>query len=181
MPGLTLTPQGSFAADLGEAAKSVDKAVTAALKQCAETALSLGRANIAGAGNFGPKWQQALKANVGKTSIFVHQDIPYSSIFEEGGTISGRPLLWLPLPSTPQTIGGQRTTAKLWAARVGKLTMLKGPGGKPILAGKAPGSERLVPLFVGVDAVTIPKKFDIEGACRSAAAELPGLYDAARA
>jgi Family of unknown function (DUF6441) len=176
---VSLSSDGSFSGDMASASSSVSKASSAAMAQCGELALSAGRASIASAG-FGTKWQQGLKAEVSEKSVFIHHEIPYSAIFEDGGVIRGNPILWIPLPSTPKTIGGQRTTAKLWAARVGKLIMLKGPSGKPMLYGTMPGTKRRVPLFVGEDAVTIPKKFDVEGAVRRATEQLPALYEANR-
>jgi hypothetical protein len=169
---------GSASSDMAIFKSEVGKAASAAIRQCGEIAISNGRANIASAG-FSDRWQNALEASVSSRSVFVHHTIPYSDIFETGGVIRGSPLLWIPLSTTPKTIDGKKTTPQLWVQRYGQLVLGK-RGTKPFLFGKLPGSTRSTPIFVGVDSVTIGKKFDIEGVCRRAADELPALYEASR-
>jgi hypothetical protein len=82
-----------------------------------------GRASIA-AGGFGPKWQNALRANVyprGGDSIraaaVIYHKVPYAIAFEEGAIIQGKPLLWLPLPTVPIGRGGRPIQPRSSASR----------------------------------------------------------------
>jgi hypothetical protein len=165
-------------------ARPLAEAATAAMADVADAGRTAGRASIASAG-FSARWQRAFRSRVypeGRDSLspaaFFFHRVSYSSIFEEGGTITGDPLLWLPLPDTPKTIGGQRTTPRLWASRKGKLRSVNRPGRKPLLFGKLSASAKGdVPLFVGVQRSIIPKKFDIAGAVNNAADRLESAFE----
>ena len=150
-----------------------------------------GHANIAGAG-FGARWQNGWKVSEGLISavptILARHTIGYSEVFEDGAVIDGKPLLWLPLPGVPRSIGGKRTTAALWERSVGPLFLLKG-GSHPLLLGapsgavrslrKTPPRARHLPHIIGLESLTIGKKFDLDGVTRKVAAQVPGLFDQA--
>jgi len=128
--------------------------------------------------------------------------IPYAAVFDEGETIRGRPSLFVPLPGTPKKIARKKMTAGLFAQKIGPLFPLPTKGTRPLLAANmavskaaakrgAPfkpslpalrrgaagqGIIRAVPLFIGLDKVRIPKKFNVTGAVEKAAANLPELY-----
>ena len=86
--------------------RPVATAAVAALRETAANAVQEGRSNIAGAGRFGPKWQQ--DCNIGRRarrkaasrrcrprpSSFT--SIGIAGVFEHGATIQGKPLLWIP-------------------------------------------------------------------------------------
>lgn len=122
----------------------------------------------------------------------------YANIFARGGTITGKPLLWIPLPTAPRRIKGQAPTPKLYIAEIGPLVSLRGTR-RPILAGRAAravegrratvsqlktGARRqsigrkteIVPIFVGVRSVKIPKLVEMGPIFARVQAELPKLF-----
>jgi hypothetical protein len=152
-------------------------AATGAIKEAADLAKSASRANIASAG-FSTRWQNALRANVYPQSgesvdaaALIFHKIGYAGIFEHGGPIAGKPLLWLPIEKNLP--GGNRLTPKKWIAQFGPLQAVK-RGGKTLLVGKIGGKS--VPLFIGVAAVNMPKKFDVIATVKKVAQQLPELY-----
>jgi hypothetical protein len=125
----------------------------------------------------------------------------YAGIFEDGGRIKGvrRPWLWLPLDSTPKFIGKKKITPELYAANIGPYKRIDRPGKPPLLVAFIRGTEsrlqkdvsrtqlkrgllgkgkktRMVPIFVGVRSVTIPKKWNIRKSAQEAVALMPGIY-----
>jgi hypothetical protein len=167
-----------------DAEKAMAKAATAAVLEVGESAKHAVRQNIAEAG-FSNKWQNAFRARYypeGRESLraaaFLHHNICYAGVFEEGETITGKPLLWLPLPDTPKTFGDKKTTPRIYAQRVGKLRSVNRPGKPPLLFGPKPGDPKAsVPLFIGIRAVNIGKKFDIYRTIQTEASKLPAAYD----
>jgi hypothetical protein len=108
---------------------------------------------------------------------------------------------WLPLPAAPFGAGRQRIPAAKFQQQVGMpLYTIHRPGKPPMLGayvritdaragkpislallrrGRNPsgrGTVHLVPLYVGVEAATISKRFAIIDAIRQAATRLPELY-----
>lgn len=196
--------RGELEKAVNEIQKPIAEAATAAVKEAAEVAKTEGRANIAQAG-FGKKWQNALRADFFpkrgismRPAALVRHKIPYATVFEEGATIRGKPLLWLPLPNVPLGRGGKPLTPKQYISRIGPLASIKRPGKRPLLVGK--GSRRTilratekvtrlrkgavsrglrkesVPLFVGMEQVRIPKKFNIIAIAQRAAGRLGEFY-----
>jgi hypothetical protein len=185
---------GSFAKAFAEDYTRMATAATQAVTEVAEEAKAKGRASIAAAG-FSTKWQNALHSEVfPKTGVslnaaaIIFHKIPYSGIFEDGGTISGDPLLWLPIEANlPARSGLRAWTPAAYARQFGPLVSVNIPGRRPLLfaARSATGRRRGAgfrqtpkPLFVGIDAVTIAKKFNITQIVRDAAARLPDVYAA---
>lgn len=114
------------------------------LKASAQTILDKGRAAIASAG-YSRRWQMGLRADVtpGKGidgSIHTYHRIGYATIFETGGTIRGKPLLWLPLPTVPQTINGRRMSPRNFVKYVGPLFSIRAPGKQPMLGAMMQGT-----------------------------------------
>jgi hypothetical protein len=198
-------PKGGFASLMDELHLPVAEAGSAAIGEASEQIKTEARASIVGAG-FSRGWANALRVEVypkgGKPSIdsatFVWHRIPYAGVFEEGATISGNPLMWLPLPGAPRKIGRfGRMTPKLYRQKIGPLFRMPGTK-KPILAatiranrtpakvstaalrrGSNPGGRgklMAIPLFVGIDQTTIKKRFDVIKATEKAAANLPSLF-----
>lgn len=131
----------------------IAKAATATMSEAQKALVTGGRANIA-AGGFGTRWQNALRADLYPRSgtaldpaVWVHHRIPYASIFQKGGTISGQPLLWLPLPTVPQRIGGRRMTPQLYVSTIGPLHTIKVPGKNPLLGAYMKGRARSRPTL----------------------------------
>ena len=161
-----------------------------------------GRADIAAAG-LGAGFVKALRVDIypqGRNSLnataHIYHKIPYAGVFEEGATIRGQPRLWLALPSAPQRYGRKPMTPELFAKSVGPLSFVKRTGKRPLLVAKAKKGKNMtkislarfrsggrgegpfmsVPVFVGVDSVSIRKRLNISGIVRSARDRLPQLY-----
>lgn len=130
--------------------------------------------------------------------------IPYANIFARGATITGKPLLWIPLPTAPAKIDGKHPTPKLFIENIGPLTRLKGTR-RPLLAGdslraiegrhatvgqlktgarhvkeRASGGRGRktvkVPMFVGVARVRIPARVDMTRIFADVQRRLPDLF-----
>ena len=154
---------------------------------------------IAAAGNI----VKALRVDIypqGRNSLnataHIYHKIPYAGVFEEGATIRGQPRLWLALPSTPQRYGRKPMTPELFAKSIGPLSFVKRPGKRPLLVAKAKKGKNMtkislarfrsggrgggpfmsVPVFVGVDSVSIRKRLNITRTVRHARDRLPELY-----
>ncbi len=181
--------------------KRLAAAATAAMKDVADLAKQRGRANIA-AGGFGPKWQNALRSTVYPqrgTSIdaaaYIRHKIPYAFVFEEGARISGKPLLWLPLPNVQERYRGKAMTPRFYSQAIGPLHSLRNTK-KPLLAGyvtansnrtrltvaklraghRAPAARRVsVPVFIGVPIVNVRKHFDLRRTFDAVSAQVPDL------
>jgi len=140
------------------------------------------------------------KSSIDAAALVFHK-IPYSSEFETGARIVGNPRLWLPLPNVPTRTGGHRMTPAQYISSIGSLVSVNRPGKPPLLMGLVPESQvnrqiikvgkpvssrrtfakkssRLVrvPMFVGIAAVDIKKKFDIVAIVQRAAARLGEFY-----
>lgn len=197
----------SLARELLKIVDPIAEAATDAVHEIGETVKQLARADIRAAG-FSGRWANALRLNKYPRSgasvdaaAFVYHKIPYAGVFEDGATIQGKPLLWVPLSSAPKKIGRSRMTPENYRARVGPLVFVKPPGKPPLLMGQVASISRrsgsrtslaalrrgagrggrgvtLVPIFVGVPAVTIGKKFHIAEIADAAQRRLPQLYSA---
>ncbi|MBZ9705386.1 DUF6441 family protein [Mesorhizobium sp. ESP7-2] len=193
---------GAFGIFVEAAAGQFDKAMADATQELrvasmesgfrmAEVAKAAARANIAQAG-FSRAWQNTVASKVypldhasARPSVLIYNKIPYSNIFEEGGGIAGHPLLWLPLKDAPPHIGKQRITPALYIERRGPLFTIERPGKPPLLAARLGTSERgkrggvklrTVPMFVGIDAVTLRERFQVREAVEKAAEQWPEIF-----
>jgi hypothetical protein len=141
------------------------KAIDAATRMVAGYILEAGRENIKAGGNFGDRWMSGLHVDVDgvvpRMRIAMTHDIPYADIFEEGGTIKGNPLLWIPLSGTdaegirPADYGGLVFASK------------KRPTGKPLAFSIADG----LPRYFGTESVTIPKLWTLNDTMQRTAME----------
>lgn len=136
-----------------------------------------------------------------RAAALIYHKVPYAEVFEHGAVIHGKPLLWLALPNAPFGGGGHRISPGEFRQKVGSpLYTIRRPGKPPMLgahvrvtnarAGKAislsllrrgrnpggKGAVRLVPLYVGIDVASIPKRFAVLAAIERAARRLPELY-----
>ena len=146
--------------------------------------------------NVYPRGRDSMRA-----AALIYHKVPYAEVFEHGAVIHGKPLLWLPLPNAPFGAGGRRIPPSKFRQQIGTpLYTIRQPGKPPMLGanvrmtkarsgkalslaalrrGRNPGGRgtvQLVPLYVGIDAVTLKKRFAILDAVRQAAARLPDLY-----
>lgn len=152
-----------------EASKPVTDAAVGALRDVAKVAVAEGRANILSAGKFTSRWAKALTyrvyANKGlDAAALIYHKFAIAGVFEEGATITGKPLLWIP-------IGNVRGRPKNFH---GKLASVNLPGRRPMLVGEVSGKR--IPLFVGIDRATIRKRFNIIAIVRNAAERLGEFY-----
>lgn len=158
-----------------EQQRPVAGAAVAALRETARNAVEEGRSNIAGAGTFGPKWQEGLQfRTVGATedgepslqakAIIFHK-IGYAGVFEHGATIQGKPLLWI--PTDPGGPPASRSGKKLTSATV---------RGKPMLFDANEKARDRKPLYIGVPSVRIPKKWRITEIVKEHAARIAELF-----
>jgi hypothetical protein len=129
-------------------------AAFAAIREVGTTVKLEARRNIAQAG-FSTKWQNALRVDVydhnttknpGElAAAWVHHKIPYSGIFERGGTISPKngKFLWVPTKFAPlRAFGNERMTAGKFKAATGlKLFQIKSRKGATLLMAKVPASK----------------------------------------
>lgn len=186
-------------------------AATEAAKEGGELLKTEVRKHIAQAG-FSKRWQNAWRVKVYperghslEPAIFGWHNIGYSTIFENGGTITGKSgLLWIPLPTTPKT-GKGRPRARDFKARGINLVSFKSRKGTPLLGalqkstdktrsantvrlsslvvGARPKKRRkgqtfkTVPLFYGIRSVTIRPRFRVAAVADKVRAALEGLYD----
>jgi hypothetical protein len=121
-------------------------ATRAAFQDLAAQVQRQGRAEIARSG-LSRRWQTGFRTYVfprrivpGSTAELAMRGqhrIGYANVFERGGRIGGRPLLWIPLPSAPKKINGRPTTAGAFVRSVGPLHSINRPGRPPLLAGYA--------------------------------------------
>ena len=161
----------------GEMKTPIAQAATTAMRQAGEILKTEARKEIA-KGGLGRKWQTALRVNVypqNKDSLspaaFMYHKIPYAWVFEQGATIRGKPLLWLPLPSVPK-----RGTRQPSPRKLGIKLQSVNRGTKPLLVGRLQGSKKAIPLYVGVSAVHLRKRFELRGVAESVASRIPQLY-----
>ncbi len=196
--------KGSFEEAFRAPYAAMAAAAQGAIAAAGNIVKSRGRADIAAAG-LGAGFVKALRVDIypqGRSSLnataHIYHKIPYAGVFEQGATIRGRPRLWLTLPSTPQRQGRKPMTPELFRKSIGPLSFVKRPGKRPLLVAKAKkgkgktmtkvslarfrsggrgeGPFVSVPVFVGLDSVSISKRLNITGIVRNARDRLPQLY-----
>jgi len=187
---MTDVAKGFVDAIAREIEKPMARAATAAIQDAGDIAKRGGRSSIAAAG-FSRKWQNALRVNIYppqgeslRPAAFIFHKISYAGVFEEGAVIGGKPLLWLPLSNVPVRRGRPMRPSE-YVRSFGPLVSVQRPGAPPLLFPKyrVRRSRRRVadslarkPLYIGLSAVEIAKRFDVKGAAKQAAAQLPSLY-----
>lgn len=200
---MTAAP-GQVVKATNDAEAQIAKAITAAMREMGKRAAAAASANVHGAGFVSSKWDIRAKnfppsGDSLTPAVWIHSRSNFEDVFETGRTITGN--LWLPLPTVPLWPGDptRQMSPRKYMQSVGPLIKVKRRGKTPVLGalvlGSLPpqpfgrfvslrrlrrqigaGPRTFVPLFVGVSAVTIEKRFDIEATVERIAAELPGLY-----
>lgn len=154
----------------------VHKAIVAAAKEAREESLRRGRADIASAGRFGPRWTRGLKATVdeGKNEINMNvtHDLPIFWTFQQATNqkrliIKGKPLLWIPLSFAKDAQGVRARDYPGGLFRVDRKS-----GGAPLLL----SIRDRKPKYFGKPFVVIPKKFHVIEIIREVAGKLGELY-----
>lgn len=165
-------PAGAtFSHALMRHADRVRYAIAQTGKQIAAEVEEDGRRDIAQAGAFGARWIFGFHAEVREptslaTKIDTWSDVSYFNIFEYGGIIKGKPLLWIPL-SFSDAVGIRASEYRAPLFRVDRKA-----GGAPLLLSSADRE----PKYFGKESVTMPQKFHIRDICRNAMRRVPDYY-----
>jgi hypothetical protein len=200
---LSYKVSGDFAKITGDTRERLAKSATAAMKGIANDIKIKGRAAISSgmkSGRFASALQAKVYPSQGASlhpTALVYHKITYAGVFEDGATITGKPMLWLPIEQNLP--GGKRITPAQFVASIGALYSMR-VHGKPMLGaviretdarskkavslsllkkGRNPGGRgtvRLLPVFVGITNITDPKKFDIEAIAREATGHFAELF-----
>jgi hypothetical protein len=141
----------AFKKSLDNEAEKYDAAFKVAANMIASMMKTAVRDDIRSAGGFGDKYLSGLSVEVEDNVITTTLDAPGANIFEDGGTIKGRPLLWLPLSGT-DAVGIPASAYGDQLFSVNRKT-----GGVPLLF----SIKDHAPKYFGVPSVEIPKKFHI--------------------
>lgn len=155
------------------AATRFEEAITAAANMAASMIVTQGREDMQSAGAFGDL-ASGLQASVeqsgdGSIRISITHDDPRAALFEDGGVIEGKPLLWLPLSGTDAE--GVRA-----GEYPGDLFSAKSKSGTPLLFSL---SDKM-PKYFGIESVTIPKKFHLHEIAISVMQNFRQIFDAAQ-
>jgi hypothetical protein len=147
------------------------RSIQAAANRAKEEIESQGRENIRAGGNFSsPRWQEGFQAKVSYQSrqninIRVTHDVFYWRVFENGATIFGKPLLWIPLSGSKADLMGVR--ARDFGAPLFRVDRINGV---PLL------HDGTAPQYFGKESVTIPKKWNLRTIVRRVARRLGTFY-----
>jgi hypothetical protein len=135
------------------AADRFGQAVATATNMIASMIQDEARADIKSAGRFGDDWTSALTVQAdGPGKITLTLDHEGADLFQEGGTVEGSPLLWLPISGTDaEGIRAADYPGQLFSVNSAKST-------HPLLFSMTDKA----PKYFGIEAVTIPKKFHLE-------------------
>jgi hypothetical protein len=177
MAGFTVTSNlQEWLQSLRDESEPVAKAAVAALRETAANAVQEGRHDIAAAGRFGAKWQQGLRYKTegagtkGEAPSLdavatIYHSYGIAAVFEFGGTIEGKPLLWI--PTTSGAPPPRKSGKKLVSATV---------NGRPMLFDAGDHDRHRKPLYIGVPQVREPKLFHITEIVEKHADRLTELF-----
>lgn len=146
-------------------------AIQTAANHAAQEIETLGRANIRAGGDFSSaRWQEGFRAKVSFASsvnitIRITHAVRYWKVFEEGRTIRGKPLLWIPLSFSQA--GQLKVRARDFP---GKLFRVDRPGRAPLLMNEAG------PQYFGKTSVRIPRKWHLRDIVRRTARRMSTFY-----
>lgn len=144
-------PRGKYAEGVRDFEKPLARAVTGAFRDAAKQIQSEGRAAIL-SGGLGSRFANQFRAySFPRRQFSLSPAIRgwharawkgstlgrYANIFARGGTIHGKPLLWIPLPTAPRLTGHRALTPEIYVREIGPLTSLRVRGRAPLLAGDA--------------------------------------------
>lgn len=193
---------GDYPTMMKAARDRIAKTAGATMKDAANLMKTEGRSAMSG---MGTRFQNALRSKVyGVGSLspaaLLYSNISWAGVFEDTPTITGKPLLWLPIEANLPGGHGKRWTPKDFPGPLRSGNM----GGKPVLfgqvaVGKSGGvlaqptkagtrrgelarkvyshaKTKWLPVFVGVSSVTDPKKFDITAVVAKVNDQLGELY-----
>lgn len=166
-------PGPEFVKNMAGLGDRMDAAINTASNMAASMIQDSCRADIKSAGGFGSRWTDGLNVKVdpygasGRQLTITH-DIPYADIFETGGTITGRPLLWIGLSGTD----AEGVPPSEYS---GGLFSIRRPSGDPLLFSI---SDKL-PKYFGISSVTIPQKFHFAEDVATVMGNFQSIFDIA--
>ena len=135
----------------------VRNAARAAAFDATEEIRKRAAADMASAGNFGPRWTGGLNTEIteggGNIRIAFTHNVPYFSVFQYGAVIKGKPLLWIPLSFAADAKG---VLARNFPGGLFYVDRSK-KGKAPLLLSR----QSREPKYFGKESVTIPKKFHV--------------------
>jgi len=150
---LTLTIDAAkFKNDIDAAAEGFDSALSATKNIIASMILDQSTTDISNAGKFGENYLTGLKVTVDGDQITTTLDSPGASIFEDGGIITGDPLLWIGISGTD----AEGVQASAYGDKL--FSVNRKSGGAPLLFSITDKQ----PKYFGISSVTIPKKFHLK-------------------
>jgi hypothetical protein len=125
-------------------------------------------------GDFGNPWKHAVKVSTRSGGDEATITVRYSSsplgqaaeLFEEGGTVPGQPLLWIPL--------NDRQPLRKAIVAAGGAVYVQSRAGKHLLIGR----DTRRPVAVGVEQITQRKRFHIHETIKRVVARAPEHYRA---
>jgi hypothetical protein len=142
--------------------------------QIAAEITDLGRRDIANAGNFGGRWLDGWQATITEggghivinVAMSTEPPMRYWRVFQDGKTIQGKPLLWIPLSWADDAKGISARDYPGGLFRVDRLA------GAPLLL----SYDTKEPKYFGKESVTIPKKFHLEEIVAEAVRRIPRVF-----
>lgn len=159
----------AFKASLDTTGQKVDAAVKVAANMIASMMRDAVAADIQSAGKFGSTYLESLRVTAEDNVITTKLDAPGADLFEDGGTISGNPLLWLPISGTDaEGVQASNYGDKLFSVN-------RKDGGVPLLF----SIKDRAPKYFGVPSVQIPKKFHIAETEIKVMEKFPEIFNAA--
>jgi hypothetical protein len=164
-----LNQGGKLNANMAKAAAQVKQAAQGAAQDAANRIVQRGRADIAGAGNFGGNWTSALQATVvekkNQLDVTVTMTggppVSYWRVFEYGATISAKNpsgLMWIPTDKSNKT----------WPRDY--------PGSLFRIGRGLFDSKTRQPMYFGTPQVIEPQKFHLRDIVKQVAKEMGQLY-----
>ena len=167
----TFSQQESALAATEELKRKFYEAQVGAVKEAADLAVKEGQQNVASAGFSRPRQVKSkFYPNVcSDPAALVYFAMPFAHVFERGATISGSPLLWLPIEQNlPANIKSPKQYGK-------KLVSVNVAGKPPLLFDE---HNRLRgPLFFGTKSATVQKRLDLKRIFFSAGERLFDLFE----
>lgn len=143
--------QDKFKASFDKIAENFEQAFSTSKNMIASMLKDQIIADITGAGKFGQEFLKGLTVEVDDDSVVTTLTAPGANVFEDGGTIHGTPLLWIPISGTD----AEGVRAANYGTQL--FSVNRKSGGPPLLLSIADH----MPKYFGVASVTIPKTFHI--------------------
>lgn len=174
-----------FVINTGDAAKKfkqnlaglqdrMERAITATTNMIASMILEQVKADVEQAG-FSNRWTDTIGVSVqpgslGNMRVSLTGGDPALALFETGGVVHGKPLLWIPLSGTD----AGKTRARDYPGGLFSAKYPRPDGHRPLLFAI---SDKL-PRYFGIESVTIPKIFHINDIVFSVMGNFRSIFDA---